>query len=111
MSQLFLSDRPRCFLYSISELFDIIVYYPDSKPALLDLKECLGLTRQRSELIVSLSSTFKKRLLIPGAMTTDIIQQFISTVKVLPRPRTQATRVFEHNAEQALAAILRLLRP
>ena len=83
MSELFLSDRPRCFLDSISELFDIIVYYPDSKPALLDLKECLGLTRQRSELIVSLSSTFKKRLLIPGAMTTDIIQQFISTVKVL----------------------------
>lgn len=26
------------------------------------------------------------------------------SLKVLPRPRTQATRVFEHNAEQALAA-------
>ena len=48
-----------------------------------DLKECLSITRQRSELIASLSSTLKKRLLIPGAKTKDIIEVFIGTVKVL----------------------------
>jgi hypothetical protein len=75
----------------ISELFDIIVQFPiqrddtgiGSRPALEDLKECLSVTRQRSELIASLSSTLKKRLLIPGAKTKDIIEVFIGTVKVL----------------------------
>lgn len=75
----------------ISELFDIIVQFPiqrddtgvGSRPALEDLKECLSVTRQRSELILSLSSTLKKRLLIPGAKTKDIIVVFIGTVKVL----------------------------
>lgn len=54
-----------------------------SKPALEDLKECLARTRQRSELISSLSSALQRRLLIPGAQTADIIQTFIGTVKVL----------------------------
>lgn len=75
----------------ISELFDIIVQFPiqrddkadGSRPALEDLKECLSITRQRSELIASLSSNLKKRLLIPGAKTKDIIVVFIGTVKVL----------------------------
>jgi anaphase-promoting complex subunit 2 len=38
----------------ISELFDLIIDYPDSIPALEDLKSCLIKTNQLSELIESL---------------------------------------------------------
>lgn len=40
----------------IQELFDIIVEFPDSKPALLDLKECLSHTDLRQEMMTSLKA-------------------------------------------------------
>lgn len=40
----------------IHELFDIIVEFPDSKPALLDLKECLSHTDLRQEMMTSLKA-------------------------------------------------------
>ena len=82
----------------ISELFDIIIDFPDSIPALHDLRDCLIKTNQLSHLIRSLNQayvphntllsthtmfSFKKRLLHPGANTADIIVQFINTIKVL----------------------------
>ena len=36
------------------EIFDIIIDYPDSQPALQDLKECLARVDQRSELVTAL---------------------------------------------------------
>jgi anaphase-promoting complex subunit 2 len=41
-----------------SELFDIIVDYPESAPALLDLKECLSRSDQHLELVASLTQTY-----------------------------------------------------
>ena len=38
----------------ISELFDILVEYPDSEPALHDLKTCLERVNKRAGLISSL---------------------------------------------------------
>ena len=38
----------------ISELFDIIVEFPESTPALEDLKDCLKHTDQHTQLIASL---------------------------------------------------------
>ncbi|KAG9012906.1 hypothetical protein FRB94_004716 [Tulasnella sp. JGI-2019a] len=67
----------------ISEIFDIIVDYPTSSPALLDLKECLFQTGTRKELVQSLRTANKKRLLHPGADTKDIITQYVSTIRCL----------------------------
>lgn len=65
-------ERLTYFLYQtyaklrIRELFNIIVEYPDSQPALQDLKECLGKTDLRSHLIQSLRVAMETRLLHPG---------------------------------------------
>ena len=67
----------------VSELFDIIVEYPQSKESVKDLKLCLSKTNQFQHLTQSLKKVFKKRLLHPGANTFDIITQYISTIKVL----------------------------
>ncbi|KAL9988810.1 hypothetical protein ACROYT_G003298 [Oculina patagonica] len=67
----------------ISELFTIIVEYPDSLPAIQDLKECLEVTDQRKELIVSLRTAFERRLLHPGANTSDILTQYVSAIRAL----------------------------
>jgi hypothetical protein len=42
----------------IGELFSIIVDFPDSTPAILDLKECLAKTNQHAELITSLKRAY-----------------------------------------------------
>ncbi|XP_029197808.2 anaphase-promoting complex subunit 2-like [Acropora millepora] len=67
----------------IDQLFDIIVEYPDSLPAIQDLKECLEVTDQRKELIVSLRTAFEQRLLHPGANTSDILTQYVSAIRAL----------------------------
>ncbi|CAG8840152.1 22748_t:CDS:2, partial [Racocetra persica] len=67
----------------ISELFDVIVDFPESKSAINDLIICMRRldTDYRHRLVQSLYSA--KRLLIPGAGTNDIINTYISTVKCL----------------------------
>ncbi|KAG8888369.1 hypothetical protein FRB98_007764 [Tulasnella sp. 332] len=67
----------------ISEIFDIIVDYPASSPAIADLKECLFQTGTRKELVQSLRTANKKRLLHPGADTKDIINLYVSTIRCL----------------------------
>lgn len=42
--------------FRIRELFDILVEYPDSEPALCDLKQCMIKVNLRSFLITSLKS-------------------------------------------------------
>ena len=67
-----------------AELFDIIIEYPDSLPALLHLRACLERTRLHpGRLLATLTESLNRRLLHPGAMTQDILAQFISTVKAL----------------------------
>ncbi|CAG8661982.1 4563_t:CDS:10, partial [Acaulospora colombiana] len=62
------------WLYSvvISELFDVIVDFPDSKATIDDLIHH-----------ENFHVRFRKRLLIPGASTNDIINTYISTIKCL----------------------------
>lgn len=67
----------------ITELFDIIVDFPDSQPAVGDLRNCLARTDQRALLLSSLKAAFRKRLLHPGANTTDILAQYILAIKAL----------------------------
>ncbi|CAA6665214.1 unnamed protein product [Spirodela intermedia] len=67
----------------IAKLFEIIVDYPDSSPAIEDLKQCLDCTGQHSKLVDSFISSLRFRLLTAGASTNDILHQYVSTIKAL----------------------------
>ncbi|CAL5212962.1 unnamed protein product [Lathyrus oleraceus] len=67
----------------IAKLFEIIVDYPDSSPAIEDLKLCLEYTGQHSKLVESFISALRYRLLTAGASTNDILHQYVSTIKAL----------------------------
>lgn len=53
--------------------------FPDSRPAVEDLKYCLERTDQRQQLLVSLKAALETRLLHPGAAATSTPE---------PRPRS-----------------------
>lgn len=65
----------------VGEIFDIIIAYPSSEPALKDLKICVD----KSDLNFhdDMVNCFTKRLLHPGARTADIILTYINTIKAL----------------------------
>jgi len=67
----------------IGEMFDIVVDYPDSLPALEDLGTCLSNTSNQQLFVRSFSRAIQARLLHAGAATVDIIQQYVSTIKAL----------------------------
>ncbi|KAJ6794959.1 anaphase-promoting complex subunit 2 [Iris pallida] len=67
----------------IGKLFEIIVDYPDSSPAIEDLKQCLEYTGQHAKLVDSFISSLRYRLLTAGASTNDILHQYVSTIKAL----------------------------
>lgn len=67
----------------IAKLFEIIVDYPDSAPAIEDLKQCLEYTGQHAKLVDSFISALRYRLLTAGASTNDILHQYVSTIKAL----------------------------
>ncbi|VVB09331.1 unnamed protein product [Arabis nemorensis] len=69
--------------FRIAKLFEIIVDYPESSPAIEDLKQCLEHTGQHSKLVESFISSLKYRLLTAGASTNDILHQYVSTIKAL----------------------------
>ena len=83
--------RPRAvaFMYQmfarrrIAQLFDIIVDFPDSGPALEDLRVCLQRSRLRAELVTSLRQAVATRLLHPAANTEDILSAYVSAVRAL----------------------------
>ncbi|CEQ40634.1 SPOSA6832_02277, partial [Sporobolomyces salmonicolor] len=66
-----------------SELFDIVLDYPQSQPALEDLKVCLVKTDQRHLLVSRLREQLDVRLLHPGTDTKYIIKTYISTIRCL----------------------------
>ena len=67
----------------ISELFSIIRSFPDSRPAILDLRECLKRTHQHRNVTTTLRRVFDARLLIPHAETPRILSIYIQTIKSL----------------------------
>lgn len=67
----------------IEELFSIVRDFPDSRPAIEDLKYCLERTDLRQQLLVSLKAALEARLLHPGVNTCDIITLYISAIKAL----------------------------
>ncbi|CAK9234248.1 unnamed protein product [Sphagnum troendelagicum] len=67
----------------ISELFDVIVDYPESIAAIEDLRQCLANTGHHAKLVESFRTALRQRLLTAGAATTDILLQYVSTIKAL----------------------------
>ncbi|CAG9789189.1 unnamed protein product [Diatraea saccharalis] len=67
----------------IEQLFNIIIEYPDSQPAVDDIKLCLDKTDLRSTLCKRLQSALETRLLHPGVNTTDILTAYVSTIRAL----------------------------
>ncbi|GAA5896745.1 hypothetical protein JCM6882_005025 [Rhodosporidiobolus microsporus] len=66
------------------ELYDIVLAFPESRPALEDLKTALlKTTPTLSPLIRSLSAQLRARLLHPGSPTPYIIATYISLVRAL----------------------------
>ena len=53
----------------IKDLFSIIRDFPESEPALHDLRRCMRRTQVQKLLIESLKTSFRKRLLHPGVST------------------------------------------
>jgi len=64
-------------------MFDLVIDYPESLPALDDLKKCLSQTHAHRNLVIVFGGAIRARLLHPGAATMDIIQHYISTIRAL----------------------------
>ncbi|CAH2094533.1 unnamed protein product [Euphydryas editha] len=67
----------------IDQLFNIIIEYPDSQPAVDDIKLCLDKTDLRPTLCKKLQNALETRLLHPGVNTPDILTAYISTIRAL----------------------------
>ena len=89
----------------IRELFDIIKNYPDTEPAIVDLRECLKRTHQHRQVTSSLRDAFERRLLHPGAKTEAILEIYVSTIKALRL--LDSTGVLLESVSQAIKNYLR----
>jgi len=67
----------------ILEAFDMVRDFPDSIPALLDLRRCLARTGRTAPLVKALRQQLTRRLLIAGAHTRDVIKVYIKTIKAM----------------------------
>ena len=68
----------------IRQLFTIIVEFPESEPALIDLSECIDRVQDlRKELVQALRSDLEARLLHPGVDTNDILTAYVSAIRAL----------------------------
>lgn len=67
----------------IDQFFNIIIEYPDSGPAIDDLRLCLKRTDLRSHLMETIKRCLEQRMLHPGVDTNDILTGYVATIKVL----------------------------
>ena len=68
----------------IEQLFEIIIEFPESQPALEDLRDCLAQTEGlRTLLTSSLRQVLDAKLLHPGVNTADILTAYISVIRAL----------------------------
>ncbi|XP_011163041.2 anaphase-promoting complex subunit 2 isoform X2 [Solenopsis invicta] len=67
----------------IDHLFNIIIEYPESQPAVDDLRVCLDRTDKRKVLVKNLQEAIKTRLLHAGVNTPDIVTAYIAAIKAL----------------------------
>ncbi|XP_049784564.1 anaphase-promoting complex subunit 2 isoform X1 [Schistocerca cancellata] len=67
----------------IEQLFNIIIEYPDSQPAVEDLRVCLQKTDLRKTLVQRLQRALETRLLHPGVNTGDILTAYVAAIRAL----------------------------
>lgn len=67
----------------IEQFFNIIIEFPDSQPAIDDLKLCMEKLDLRSHLVESLKTSLETRLLHQGVDTNDIITGYVATIKAM----------------------------
>lgn len=67
----------------IDQFFNIIIEYPDSQPAIDDLKLCMEKLDLRAHLVETLKNSIETRLLHPGVDTSDIITGYVATIKTM----------------------------
>jgi len=67
----------------IEQLFNIIIEFPDSQPALEDLRDCLVKTNLRNFLTNNLRKVLDAKLLHPGVNTGDILTAYIAAIRAL----------------------------
>ena len=88
-------QRLRAFLLDalgrlrLTEVFEILIEYPDSLPAVRELGTCLAGTSLAPALAASFKECLQRRLLHAGAATPDILLQYVSAIKVRP-PRCRS---------------------
>lgn len=67
----------------MDEIFDLVADYPDSHPAVIELAGILQITQLHQEVGQALQASLERRLIHPGAATSQIIEVYIHTIKVL----------------------------
>lgn len=67
----------------IDQFFNIIIEFPDSQPAIDDLKLCMEKLDLRCHLVETLKTNLETRLLHQGVDTNDIITGYVATIKAM----------------------------
>ncbi|KAH1010781.1 hypothetical protein HUJ05_005025 [Dendroctonus ponderosae] len=67
----------------INQLFNIVIEYPESLPALEDIRLCLPRTDLKPLLMKKLQRAMETRLLHHGVSTADILTAYVATIKSL----------------------------
>ncbi|XP_030745071.1 anaphase-promoting complex subunit 2 [Sitophilus oryzae] len=67
----------------INQLFNIVIEYPESLPALEDVRLCLPRTDLKPMLTTKLQKAMETRLLHPGVSTIDILTAYVATIRSL----------------------------
>uniref|UniRef100_A0A2P2I5F3 Anaphase-promoting complex subunit 2 n=1 Tax=Hirondellea gigas TaxID=1518452 RepID=A0A2P2I5F3_9CRUS len=67
----------------IKNLFSIVIDYPESRPAIEDLRSCLQHVDVHQHLVKTLRNSIKSRMLHPGVKTLDVLHAYISIIKAL----------------------------
>ncbi|CAL8099596.1 unnamed protein product [Orchesella dallaii] len=67
----------------ISDMFSIIIEFPESQPILDDLRFCMKQVNLRSELVTDLKTALERRLLNAGVNTDNVLEAYVATVRAL----------------------------
>ncbi|KAL6763563.1 hypothetical protein V8C86DRAFT_2491647 [Haematococcus lacustris] len=67
----------------LAQMFDIVVDYPDSQPAVQDMAVCLQHTHLHARFVSEFKAALTARLLHAGAPARDIVHQYVATIRVL----------------------------
>lgn len=65
------------------DMFNTVIDYPYSAPALQDLAVCLQHTNMAGQFAATFRASLQQRLLHAGAATSDIIHTYVSTIKAM----------------------------